>query len=90
MKTGAQEIWGSELVEQMKNYNHSVGVKMVGEAMPDPDNRVTLDPDEIDQYGLPVARIHYRWTDHDQALTDHALGKMEQSLWAAGVRNTFR
>ena len=90
VQTGARGLWGQDLVDTMKNYNHAVGVKMVGEAMPDPDNRVTLDSEEKDQYGLPVARIHYRWTANDEALIQHGLSQMEQSLWAAGVRNTFR
>ena len=73
----------------MENYNHEVGVKMVGEAMPDENNRVTL-ADETDQYGLPITRIHYAWTENDKALIAHGLDQMEGSMQAAGVRNTFR
>ena len=36
-------------------YNHQVGLKMVGEMLPDEHNRVTL-ADETDQYGLRIAR----------------------------------
>ena len=37
-----------------------IGVKMVGEMLPDEANRVTL-ADDTDQYGLRVAQITYKW-----------------------------
>jgi len=89
VQAGSRGLWGDALVQNMKNYNHCVGVKMVGEAMADENNRVTL-ADETDQYGLPITRIHYSWTDNDKALIAHGLDQMEHSMRAAGVRNTFR
>ncbi len=89
VQAGSRGLWGDALVREMNNYNHAVGIKMVGEAMPDETNRVTL-ADETDQYGLPITRIHYAWTDNDRALIDHALDRMEESMRAAGVRNLFR
>ncbi|QGM46539.1 GMC family oxidoreductase [Methylocystis heyeri] len=87
--TGSRGLWGAALREEMTKYNHMVGVKMVGEAMADERNRVTLD-EEKDDDGLPIARIHYAWTQNDEALIRHALDQMELSMKAAGVRNTFR
>ena len=89
VQSGARELWGEALRREMMNYNHAVGVKMVGEAMPDERNRVTLD-ERTDQHGLPIPRIHYEWTENDRALIAHALDRMEESMKAAGVRNTFR
>lgn len=37
------------------------------EQLPDPENRVTLDPDEKDMYGVPRPRIHYRLDDFVKA-----------------------
>jgi choline dehydrogenase-like flavoprotein len=62
---------------------------MVGEMLPNENNRVTLD-DETDQYGLRVARITYSWCDNDKALIQHALGQMEASLRAVGATEIFR
>lgn len=87
--TSAKGLWGETLRREMEKYNHMVGVKMVGEAMADESNRVTLDA-EKDHYGLPITRIHYAWTKNDEALIQHALDQMELSMKAAGVRNTFR
>ncbi len=87
--TGSKGLWGEDLWRSMQNYNHQVGVKMVGEAMPDEKNRVSL-ADETDQYGLPITRITYSLTANDKALIAHGLDQMEQSMEAAGVRNLFR
>ncbi len=62
---------------------------MVGEMLPDERNTVTL-ADEMDQYGLKVARITYRWGDNDKRLIQHALDQMEQSLALAGATGLFR
>ena len=37
------------------------------EQLPDPDNRVTLDPNERDIYGVPLPRLAYRLDDYVQA-----------------------
>ena len=87
--TGSKGLWGEDLRRMMQNYNHQVGVKMVGEAMPDENNRVTL-ADETDAYGLPITRITYSLTANDKALIAHGLDQMEESMRAAGVRNVFR
>ena len=87
--TSARGLWGEALREQMEQYNHQVGVKMVGEMLPSLDNRVTL-TDEVDQYGLRVPRITYSWSDNDKALIGHALDQMQASMEMAGVDDLFR
>lgn len=89
VQTGARGLWGEALRSAMLDYNHAVGVKMVGEMLPDERNRVTL-ADETDQYGLRVARVTYRWGDNDKALIQHGLDQMEASLQGAGVSDLFR
>jgi choline dehydrogenase-like flavoprotein len=86
--TGSRKLWGDGLRRQMERYNHQIGLKMVGEMLPDLDNRVTL-TEERDQYGLPVPRITYSWTDNDKASIQHALGQMRTSLELVGARDIF-
>ncbi|MBE7210640.1 MAG: GMC family oxidoreductase [Gluconacetobacter diazotrophicus] len=86
--TGSLGLWGEALPRQMARYNHQVGVKMVGEMLPDPDNRVTL-ADETDQYGLRIPRITYSWGENDKALIAHALREMRTSMELAGVKRLF-
>jgi len=87
--TQSRGLWGQALRDVMARYNHQVGLKMVGEMLPDENNRVTL-AEEKDQYGLRVARITYSWGDNDKALIEHALGRMQASLEAVGAQDIFR
>ena len=66
IQTSARGLWGQALRTRWRHYNHQVGLKMVGEMLPDERNRVTL-ADENDQYGLKVARITYCWGENDKA-----------------------
>jgi choline dehydrogenase-like flavoprotein len=77
-------LWGRQLLAEMEKYNHQVGLKIVGECLPQERNRVTL-TDERDQYGLPVPRISYSFCDNDKRLIKHSLSFMRQALDAAGA-----
>ena len=67
MQAGKRGLWGRALLQQMELYNHQVGLKIVGECLPQERNRVTL-TEEHDQYGLPTPRITYSYCDNDQRL----------------------
>ncbi len=79
-------LWGDALVREMQRMNHTVGLKNVGEYMPQERNRVTL-ADETDQHGLPIPRVTYSWCDNDRAMNRHSLAFMRQALEAAGARD---
>lgn len=81
-------LWGEVLMDEMQRYNHTVGLKIVGEYMPQERNRVTL-TDEKDQYGLPIPRVTYSWCDNDRRLNRHALGFMRRALEAVGAREIW-
>ncbi|GBR10660.1 GMC family oxidoreductase [Acetobacter oeni] len=87
--SGSRKLWGAPLREKMADYNHQVGLKMVGEMLPHPDNRVSL-ANEKDRYGLPVARVTYSWHDNDKAMIQHALGEMQRSLELVGAKDIWR
>ena len=44
--SGARGLWGDRLMTAMADYNHQVGLKIVGEMMPQERNRVTLADDK--------------------------------------------
>jgi hypothetical protein len=84
----AHGLWGPRLMAEMQNYNHVVGLKIVGEMLPQESNRVTL-ADDVDQYGLRIPRITYSWCDNDKRLIDHALNFMTQALAAVDARDLW-
>jgi choline dehydrogenase-like flavoprotein len=73
----------------MEKYNHTVGLKIVGEMLPQERNRVTL-ADEKDQYGLPIARVTYSWCDNDKKLIAHSLRFMTQALQAVDATEIWQ
>ena len=81
-------LWGQRLIDEMKNYNHHVGLKIVGETLPQERNRVSL-AEERDQYGLPVARVTFSYCDNNKRLIKHSLGFMRLALEAAGARDLW-
>jgi len=55
-----------------------------GETLPHEDNRVTLDPDVTDKWGIPAARIEVRWRDNERAMDKDMMTAMAEMLDAAG------
>jgi choline dehydrogenase-like flavoprotein len=74
---------------EMEKYNHQVGLKIVGEMLPQERNRVTL-ADEKDQYGLPIPRVSYSWCENDKRLIAHSLDFMTQALQAIDAKEIWR
>jgi choline dehydrogenase-like flavoprotein len=55
-----------------------------GETLPHEDNRVTLDPDVRDKWGIPAARIEVRWRENERAMDKDMSTAMAEMLDAAG------
>lgn len=58
-----------------------------GECLPDASNRVELDPDVVDAWGIPALRITCRWGENERAMFDDMADSAAEMLEAAGVRN---
>lgn len=76
-------VWGKQLRETLLDYNYYGRITMVGEVLPNPDNRITL-TEEKDEYGLPRARVTFSYGANDLKLIDHAVGRMSAILEAEG------
>ena len=83
-------FWGQRLIDEMARANHSVGLKMVGEVLPYEHNRVTLVPDEVDRYGLPITRVSFSYGDNERAMMAHAVDVMDKSLAATGATERWK
>lgn len=66
------------------------GMWIVGEDLPQSDNRITLHPERKDQNGLPIPVVSF--TDHpnDNAMREHAFKQGEAVYEAAGATQTYR
>ena len=52
-------------------YGATVGFAGRGEMIPNAQSYCELDPTVVDQFGIPVLRFHFRWTDHEHKQAKH-------------------
>jgi len=84
----AEGHWGAVLREYMRDYVHWATIGVLCEFLPRPENRVTLDPEEVDRRGIPIARFSYSQCENDKALMAAGTEKMTEILQAAGAEDT--
>ena len=83
--------WGAEAKKiDRELFSHSMAVAMVLHDMPQHENRVDLDPEVVDAWGLPVARITL--TPHENDLTQgrFLVDRCGEILEAAGAKTVDR
>jgi len=61
-----EEGYGLSLKRRARDlYGTTVDFSGRGEMLPNPDTYCEIDPDTVDQWGIPVLRFHFRWTDYE-------------------------
>lgn len=70
-------------------FDHSMKIGIILHDMPVESNRVDLDPDVVDAWGLPVARITHKPHPNDLAMADWQIEKNVEILEAAGAVTTI-
>jgi choline dehydrogenase-like flavoprotein len=86
--TSARGLWGMELRNEMAKYIHQAGLKIVGEVLPQEENRVEL-ADETDEFGLRIPRVVFSYGEEDKKLYEHAIHFMSDALEAAGGKDIW-
>ncbi|WP_172332341.1 GMC family oxidoreductase [Mangrovicoccus sp. HB161399] len=81
--------WGREFTTALDSYENMAGLWIVGEDMPQETNRVTLNHDVKDAYGLPVANVNFDNHPNDNAMRDHAYGQAVKMYEAVGATRTL-
>jgi choline dehydrogenase-like flavoprotein len=56
-----------------------------GEMLPHDSNRVTLDPNRCDRWGVPLAHIDCEWHDNDRALIEAGVADALEMITEAGI-----
>lgn len=82
--------WGKKFTQAIDNYTKMAGAWIVGEDMPQADNRITLHPTEKDQNGLPIPIVTYTPHPNDEAMREHAFERGETIYSAAGATKVYR
>jgi len=64
--------YGRQLKEDYRRYyGATVGFSGRGEQVPNEHCYCELDPEVVDQYGIPVLRFHWQWTNHELNQVKH-------------------
>jgi choline dehydrogenase-like flavoprotein len=80
--------WGRSFTTALDSYENMAGMWIVGEDMPQAGNGVTLSETK-DQYGLPVANVHFDDHPNDVAMRNHAYKQGMEIYKAVGATRTF-
>jgi choline dehydrogenase-like flavoprotein len=81
--------WGRSMTRAIDDYVNMAGLWIVGEDLPQVNNRVTLNTNEKDQWGLPVANVHYDDHPNDIAMRAHGYRQGRAMYEAIGAKNVF-
>ncbi|SDU06480.1 GMC family oxidoreductase [Stappia sp. ES.058] len=81
--------WGREFATALDSYENTAGMWIVGEDMPQETNRITLNHDALDQYGLPAPNVHFDDHPNDVAMRDHAYRQGTAIYEAVGATRSF-
>ncbi len=81
--------WGREFASALDGYENMAGLWIVGEDMPQETNRITLNPDVLDAYGLPAPNVHFDDHPNDIAMRNYAYERSEAMYRAVGATRIF-
>jgi len=83
-----EKVFGSELSERMRDYNHTAGINILGDCLPHANNFMEL-ADEKDARGLPKPRIHFSHGENENRMTRHAEKLMTEIWTTAGAKKMW-
>ncbi len=80
------EGWGAALHESVRRkFGRTFEWGIIGEDLPDPDNRIVLSSGLTDSDGLPAPEIHYRMSDNTHRMLAFHTARAVEAMEAAGA-----
>ncbi|WP_416864886.1 MAG: GMC oxidoreductase [Imperialibacter sp.] len=77
--------YGAQLKQDARTlYGATVGFSGRGECIARYDNYCEIDPNVVDQWGIPVLRFNYTWSDHEIKQVKHMQDTFEEILTNMG------
>lgn len=84
-------IYGKKLKEEARRYyGASMGFAGRGEMIPNEHCYCEIDPDRVDQWGIPILRFHWKWSDHEINQATHMQNTFADIIHAMGGKATPR
>ena len=77
--------YGNKLRKDVKRfYGAVVGMSGRGESIALRDNRCEIDPNTVDQFGIPVLRFNYQWSDYERLQAKHMVDTFDEIIHNMG------
>lgn len=77
--------YGNDLRKDVKKYYGSViGMAGRGESVAQKENSCELDPTKVDEFGIPILKFNYQWTDHEIKQVKHMQDTFEEIIHNMG------
>jgi choline dehydrogenase-like flavoprotein len=86
---GGERPWGAELKQRLRAFPRTLVLAAICEELPMEDNRIDLDPEVKDRFGLPVPRITKRQHANDVAMYRWYERKLVEIAEAAGASRVW-
>jgi choline dehydrogenase-like flavoprotein len=81
--------YGKKLKQEARRYYGSfVGFHGRGEMIPNEHSYCELDPNVVDEWGIPVLRFHWKWSDHETRQAAHMQKTFADLITAMGGKPT--
>ncbi|UUL82058.1 GMC family oxidoreductase [Sphingomonas qomolangmaensis] len=78
--------FGESMKQGMRGYAPwSFGMTAFGECLPYEDNRISLHPDKVDRFGMPLVRFDVTFRDNEMKMMTDAREQGEEMLRKAGL-----
>jgi choline dehydrogenase-like flavoprotein len=80
-----EEGYGLTLKQRARQYyGTTIGFAGRGEMIPNPDTYCEIDPEKVDQWGIPVLRFHFKWSDYELRQAQDMQQTFREIVEAAG------
>ena len=77
--------YGTKLKEDVRKfYGAFIGLAGRGESVPQKDNYCNIDPNVVDEFGIPVLQFNYQWTDYEIKQAKHMHDTFEEIIHHMG------
>ncbi|HEY3128389.1 MAG TPA: GMC family oxidoreductase [Acidobacteriota bacterium] len=84
--SGQAVPWGAEHHHVMRRrFPHIIRITILGEDLPEENNRVELDREAKDSNGIPAPRVSYTYSENSLKMLEHGLSMARLAFEAAGA-----
>ncbi len=79
--------YGKSYKDAVRNGRTSLGISLWGECLARKENRVEIDRNQVDAWGIPILKVNMEWGDNEKKLWHDGRAQAAEMLEAAGAKN---